>query len=288
MDVTAAKKFFEDNATDLQNVTFVPHSQTRSTSQNNLTPDWNSAETTGTGKIITIEIPLKGDAIRAAQTFQFGSKKDKCSFTSRVTTKLVIQKHMQSGVMRQFVATLVDGISQVYRKEQEREYNSRINYFGYVIISSVTGEYLDAFRSVDGKWSRFFFQAGPPEDRENPDNVGMKLFDAGSSPTSYQFGETPVLCQKCYNENGYTTICLCCKHCDGSGCDYCMATVTNCRKCRNPVESCRCCFKCRNYPCTCPAESFCKVCWRDPCTCKDYRCEHCGNLYCNGSCQGTV
>ena len=273
--VTHAKAFFENKATDLQNVCFGLEVKSRSTDYSNITPDWKSAKITQTGKITTLEIPLGGDVGKVARTTRMSNLKTLYGFTTRVTTKLVVQKHMESETPRQFVVTMIDDWMQ--RGDWIGNCYGPSDYSGYVIISAVTGEYLESFQSVNGYWKRVYMAPGTREDLEDSQNASLYLLGSDASPATYNMGEGGS--SRCSNCGNVLSVCTCCKRCGGVGCSECMVTVyPTCPKCgyTGPGAasgSCRCCPFCHNYPCTCGIPP-------DPV----WYCPQCGSQYCNGNC----
>lgn len=286
--VDEAKQFFESNAEDLRQVGFSPEALSRAAT-GNLIPEWKSAKIIHQGDITTIEVPIDGELSRVARISRLSSTKKLYAYVSGVTTRLIIQHHKQSGSERQFLVTMIDNSQQAFKKVKAPDYISRSDYSGYIIISSVAGEYLDSYRSDDGKWTRVFMAPGTAEDLDDPQNVGLSLMSAEASPAAYVLGETGgggsgSICPKCW-----TYSCICCRYCNGSGCSSCMVVVyPTCSKCgfsgpNAHLGQCRCCPSCRLYPCRCT--SACVVCLRNPCICSAYSCSYCGSKYCNGSCQ---
>lgn len=286
--IADAKDYFEDNATDLRNVSFNSEVISRSFERENVTPDWKSAKITQTGKIITVEIPLDGDVCKIARTSRMNGAKKLYGFATKVTTKLVVQRHAESGICRQFVVTLVDGLSQSFLKNETRNYCDKTNYSGYIIISAVTGEYLESFRSINGRWERVYMAPGTKEDLEDTRNASIHLLGADASSATYSFGEGGS--ERCPNCGNVLSMCTCCKNCGGKGCSECTVIVyPTCPKCHYTgpgatTGSCYCCPQCHNYPCTC--RNVCPFCLSDPCVCALFSCPYCGSRYCNGSCQG--
>lgn len=187
--VSQARAFFEGNATDLREVSFGKEALSRSVDCSNITPDWGSAKITQTGKITTVEIPLKGDACKIARTSKMTNSKTLHGFTSRVTTKLVVQKHVEVESPRQFVVTMIDGLSRGLQKNETSNCYGTSDFSGYVIVSAVTGEYLESFQSDNGCWTRVYMAPGTKEDLEDSRNVGIHLLGGDASLATYSMGE---------------------------------------------------------------------------------------------------
>ena len=278
--VSHAKAFFEKNATALRGVRFGEKEMSRSTDYSNITPDWGSAEITQTGKITTVEIPLNGGACKIARTSRMTNSKTLYGFTTRVTTKLVVQKHVEAETPRHFVVTMIDGLSQNLKKNEKSNCYGTSDFSGYVIVSSVTGEYLESFQSTNGCWTRVYMAPGTKEDLEDSRNVGIHMLGSDASPAAYNLGEDGTsICSNCGN---MLSMCTCCKLCGGKGCSECTVIVyPTCPKCRytGPGAAsgfCWCCSVCHNYPCTCYTAPDPDPVWP---------CPKCGSRYCNGSCQ---
>ena len=278
--VSHARTFFEKNATDLRGVRFGEEAMSRSTDYSNITPDWGSAEITQTGKITTVEIPLEGDACKIARTSRMTNSKALYGFTTRVTTKLVVQKHVEAETPRHFVVTMIDGLSQSLKKNEKSNCYGTSDFSGYVIVSSVTGEYLESFQSTNGCWTRVYMAPGTKEDLEDSRNVGIHMLGSDASPAAYNLGEDGIsICSNCGN---MLSMCTCCKLCGGKGCSECTVIVyPTCPKCRYTGPgaasgSCWCCSVCHNYPCTCYTAPDPDPIWI---------CPKCGSRYCSGNCQ---
>lgn len=278
--VSHARTFFEKNATDLRGVRFGEEAMSRSTDYSNITPDWGSAEITQTGKITTVEIPLEGDACKIARTSRMTNSKALYGFTTRVTMKLVVQKHVEAETPRHFVVTMIDGLSQSLKKNEKSNCYGTSDFSGYVIVSSVTGEYLESFQSTNGRWTRVYMAPGTKEDLEDSRNVGIHMLGSDASPAAYNLGEDGTsICSNCGN---ILSMCTCCKLCGGKGCSECTVIVyPTCPKCRYTGPgaasgSCWCCSVCHNYPCTCYTAPDPDPIWI---------CPKCGSRYCSGNCQ---
>ena len=236
--VSEAQAYFEANAKDLRNVNFWENSVSRASNGENLVPEWERAKVTQDGEIVTLEIPLDGDVIRQAMTMQSDYLRRVTAYESNVTTKLVMQKHVESGSIRQFVATLIDGGGEP-QKEMDRNYYGGKNYSGYVIISSLEGKYLASFRSFQGHWTKVRMAAGSKKHLDNRQTVSLRLSSGGSLSRAYNIGESGNVCPQCGN---FWNFCTCCDFCDGSGCDSCMVNVMpNCMTCGNRLDECTCC-----------------------------------------------
>ena len=278
--VSHAKAFFEEHATDLRGVNFKKEANSRNTDCSNITPSWRSAKITQTGKITTIEIPLDGDACKAARTFRMTNSKTLYDFTTKVTTKLIVQKHVEAKSPRQFVVTMVHGLSQKLQKNEIANCYGTSDFSGYVIVSSVTGKYLEAFQSDNGHWTRVYIAPGTKKDLKDSQNTGMLLLGGDSFPDTYDMGESGT--SRCFNCGNVLSMCTCCKQCKGKGCSECIVIVyPTCPKCdyTGPGASsgyCMCCSSCHNYPCTCSTSPDPAPVWP---------CSKCGSLYCNGNCQ---
>lgn len=283
--IKQAKSFFEEHATDLQRVRFGTNPTTRSEDDSNIIPDWQAARIFQKEKITTVEIPLKGDVCKIARTTRMGSSNILYGFTTKVTMKLIVQKHIELEQPRQFVVTMVDGISQSSQETEIPNCYGPSDFTGYVIVSSLSGQYLDAFQSENGCWRKVFIAPGSKEDLQDTRNAGINLLGANASPATYDIGESgSAWCPKCEN---VVSMCTCCKYCDGEGCDECMATVyPTCPKCgyTGPGAasgSCYCCPICHNYPCICYLLPD-----PEPEPEPEWKCPKCGSPFCNGNCSG--
>lgn len=283
--VARAKAFFENNTADLRNVHFGLEARSGGTDDANITPNWKSAEITQTGKITTVEIPLGGDVSKIARTSGLSNAKTLYGFTTRVTTKLIVQKHVDLETPRQFVATMIDNLKQSLQGDKVRNCYGPSDYSGYVIISAVTGEYLESFQSVNGRWRKVYMAPGTKKDLKDPRNRGLHILGADASPAAYNLGEGgSSKCSKCGN---MLSMCTCCKKCGGVGCSECMVTVyPTCPECGytgpgTAAGPCLCCPFCHHYPCTCSTPPL-----PDPGPEPDpvWHCPLCGSRYCNGSC----
>lgn len=279
--ISSAKSYFEENATDLQNVHFGPEGKSRSSENDNISPNWKSARITQTGKITTVEVPLEGDVSKVARTSKMGNNKKLYGFTTKLTTKLVIQKHSQSGATRQFIVTMIDGIAQNTQDDNTRDYYGMDNYSGYIIISTVTGEYLESFHCINRIWKRVYMVPGTKEDVQNTQYESIHLLGADASPATYNIGEGGST--RCSNCGNVLSMCTCCKFCGGKGCSKCTVIVyPTCPKCHYTGPgaasgNCNCCRTCHNYPCTCFTSP-------DPDPDPEWICPRCGSQYCNGNC----
>lgn len=277
--IAHARAFFEEYATDLRGVSFGEEAMSRSIDCSNITPDWGSAKITQTGKITTVEIPLDGEACKVARTSRMINSKTLYGFTTRVTTKLVVQKHVKAESPRQFVVTMIDGLSRGLQKNETSNCYGTSDFSGYVIVSSVTGEYLESFQSDNGCWTRVYMAPGTKEDLEDSRNVGIHLLGSDASLATYSMGEGGT--SRCSNCGNVSSMCTCCKQCGGKGCSKCTVVVyPTCPKCHYTGPgatsgSCWCCSICHNYPCTCSTSPNPDPVWT---------CPKCGSRYCTGNC----
>ena len=280
--VSQAQTFFEENATDLRGVSFVDVAASKSVETSNIVPDWKKARITQEGRITTIEVPLSGAVCKAARTFMKSDSETLYGFTSKVTMRLIVQKHTELDLPRQFVVTMIEDLSHGILKNSVGNCYGPNNFTGYVIVSSLDGFYLESFKSDNGHWDRVYMAPGSSGDLDDNRNVGIRLFGSDIPFTAYNIGEGGTsICPGCGNFSG---MCTCCKKCGGRGCSDCMVTVyPTCPRCGYTGRgNCNCCPDCRNFPCTCLLEPQPEP---QPDPDPVWRCPHCGSQYCGGNCQ---
>ena len=124
-----------------------------------MTPLWNDLrQTYENGKVVTLEVPLRvgGTPLKAWSPRKADGHAGSVD-GSTVTMKLILQKNIETGNKRYFIATFIPD-SSCYNKRKDMKTPYRFmrdrDYSGYVIISDVEGRYLASYpapqRRTDG------------------------------------------------------------------------------------------------------------------------------------------
>ena len=120
-----------------------------------MTPLWNDLrQTYENGKVVTLEVPLRvgGTPLKAWSPRKADGHAGSVD-GSTVTMKLILQKNIETGNKRYFIATFIPD-SSCYNKRKDMKTPYRFmrdrDYSGYVIISDVEGRYLASYLHRNG------------------------------------------------------------------------------------------------------------------------------------------
>lgn len=300
--ISEARKYFEENATDLSfiHITDSARIHSRSVSRKaELSPAWERAVRTVGKEAVLVEIPLKSNAVLLESIRYFTDGKLTISKGCVSHVRLVMAQ-LSNGNVDMFIVTLVP--SPRYPNSQKdlesfRYLGGSGNFTGKVFCSTLEGHFVEAAQYIGG---RFFSKVNAiPRSR-------LEAMSYNLSDVSYEsFIFTPGVLSRSgtynFDETDGSGSLMCEFHpwLEADSCPLCLdeVVVIACQRCGRRLEDgeictclcgwclqypCRCCEWCHTYPCI-HSNTLCQVCFTDPCT----QCTYCGLHYCYGRCQNT-
>ena len=300
--ISEARKYFEENATDLSFIHFTDSARIHSRSVSRkaeLSPDWEKAVRTVGKETVLVEIPLKSNAVLLESIRYFTDGKLTIAKGCVSHVRLVMAQRT-NGNVDMFIVTLVP--SPRYPNSQKdlesfRYLGGSGNFTGKVFCSTLEGHFVEAAQYIGG---RFFSKVNAiPRSR-------LEAMSYNLSDVSYEsFIFTPGVLSRSgtynFDETDGSGSLMCEFHpwLEADSCPLCLdeVVVIACQRCGRRLEDgeictclcgwclqypCRCCEWCHTYPCI-HSNTLCQVCFTDPCT----QCTYCGLHYCYGRCQNT-
>ena len=300
--ISEARKYFEENATDLSfiHITDSARIHSRSVSRKaELSPAWERAVRTVGKEAVLVEIPLKSNAVLLESIRYFTDGKLTISKGCVSHVRLVMAQ-LSNGNVDMFIVTLVP--SPRYPNSQKdlesfRYLGGSGNFTGKVFCSTLEGHFVEAAQYIGG---RFFSKVNAiPRSR-------LEAMSYNLSDVSYEsFIFTPGVLSRSgtynFDETDGSGSLMCEFHpwLEADSCPLCLdeVVVIACQRCGRRLEDgeictclcgwclqypCRCCEWCHTYPCI-HTSTLCPECHTDPCT----QCTYCGLHYCYGRCQNT-
>ncbi len=269
-NLTEARRFFEDNASDLRLVDLKTSKEgcpdTKAADLlTNIVPEWDKATQVSDEKSILYEVPLRQSEQLGAVLMKKNEKNTSLKKV-KIVSSLIIQKFPKIDSIRYFVVTILGEHDGKGSEKEEMPYSytgDRRNFTGFMVISDVDGCYLESYYYGEGKRKCVFLKAPEGDVKNIKQYKGFSLIKVNPKTKggSYKSGETGSTCPVC----GALMI--------GCTCPVCYEVYipdlifqddgVYCPRCLNFIGQCTCSQLDYGGP---PA------------------CEHCGRLYCNGDC----
>lgn len=227
-----------------------------------MTPLWNDLrQTYENGKVVTLEVPLRvgGTPLKAWSPRKADGHAGSVD-GSTVTMKLILQKNIETGNKRYFIATFIPD-SSCYNKRKDMKTPYRFmrdrDYSGYVIISDVEGRYIVSFLHRNGTRQAVNIRQCTANDYTTDTariidrlyisspipSIMTRSSDAEEDETQ---GNYCALCGQFY----YGIYCP-------NNCGFEVEQPTTwCSVCNFPTERCICCRYCGKHPCVCNASNI--------------------------------
>ena len=276
--VGEARAYFENNATNLTMPLLLMPASTKNEdifAEGNLVPVWKDCAVAETDRFSIFEVPIARDFAMEAAMFHHGNGIH--SFVTenvKVCSSLVIRKNRTTGTADFFVVTTIGFLTaQGNRDDNPWKYmGDRANFNGYMIVSDVEGEVLEAFYYRGG--NRYFISL---TNHVHGGSAGTDLFGftvRRTAPTTkgggwYDPGESQELCPHCKRPL-IDYICDCPGWLDNT---VVTGEYIYCDGCGMLKGKCIC------------RDNSCPVCGKEPCECSESSsCHLCGSRYCNGEC----
>ena len=276
--VGEARAYFENNATNLTMPLLLMPASTKNEdifAEGNLVPVWKDCAVAETDRFSIFEVPIARDFAMEAAMFHHGNGIH--SFVTenvKVCSSLVIRKNRTTGTADFFVVTTIGFLTaQGNRDDNPWKYmGDRANFNGYMIISNVEGEVLEAFYYRGG--NRYFISL---TNHVHGGSAGIDLFGFTVRRTApitkgggwYDPGESQELCPHCKRPL-IDYICDCPGWLDNT---VVTGEYIYCDGCGMLKGKCIC------------GDNSCPVCGKEPCECSESSsCPLCGSRYCNGEC----
>ena len=252
-----------------------------------MTPLWNDLrQTYENGKVVTLEVPLRvgGTPLKAWSPRKADGHAGSVD-GSTVTMKLILQKNIETGNKRYFIATFIPD-SSCYNKRKDMKTPYRFmrdrDYSGYVIISDVEGRYLASYLHRNGGRMEVGMRQRSTDENADTTDVIDRLYMSTptlalvtrSSDSESDGNEGFGYCPFC-NSISVWGVCP-------NGCGI-EVTPSYCSVCGFLSERCVCCPICKHHPCTCfSQEGSIDVGYGG-----EFKCTNPGCLFqfCNGECE---
>ena len=265
------------------------------------TPLWEKAKTERHGEEEVLIVPLQSeDEIHSSMYFE-EEHKDRL-YQTKTFSRLVIRK--KNGVTYPQVFTYLP--SRNYAKNRQEVLDTMgfsplsVKYYGTILISGLDGKFQQGF----------FYERGVPTVHFTPQkhthtHVSRSVTDttecnnhehSHSIKVRLNLSGNPVVASRSYDEGDEAL--------ENIKCEVCHMSVLECECVTVNADYIYCgVCGCLLYQCICSFLNNCPICGMSSCVCTYYvcntckqtvcicnqeqGCRYCGNLYCNGGCQGS-
>ena len=267
--ISEARKYFEENATDLSfiHITDSARIHSRSVSRKaELSPAWERAVRTVGKEAVLIEVPLNSNAVLLESVRYFMKGKITIS-KGGVSRMRLVMAQRTDGTVDMFVATLVP--SPRYPNTQKdlesfRYLGGQGNFTGKVFCSTLDGHFVEAHQYIGGK----FFSKVHAIPRAHLEKMGVDLSDVSYESIIFTPGVLSRSGTYDFDETDGSGSLMCESHPSylAEYCPFCLGEVVviACQRCGRRLEDgeiCTCiCSWCFQYPCRC-----CEWCHTYPC-----------------------
>ena len=270
--IKEAQAFFENNATDLQPLSFTSEKDIKTrnadgSSPVELIPDWGDVITESNSKMTLHMIPL--GSLSMIEFFATVYKEDKSfGYNPLADRRLVVAKH-NDGMIDMFVITIAPEIEGTDEDANEMIENFRFlggsNFTGKVFLSTLEGLFFRAYGYTKGKNNGTLatYIRSRNSQEECKEKVLMRISIGEGAVVMSRAGSVEshsVICQHgkqvetCGICNQYSDIEItACRYCGGiNGC-----SCQKCQICGKNIAECYCtCYKCFNYIRNCSCKNY--------------------------------